>query len=143
MYIAQFNIAEALDTQESETMADFFANVDRINAVADESKGFVWRFDDDEREDLFSEEAYESKFILVNMSVWADRDSLFDYVYRSMHIEVFKRKKEWFKKMPKMHFVLWYIEEDHIPTLAEGKARLEYLQEHGESEYAFSFKSKF
>jgi len=101
MHIAQFNIAEALDSQESETMADFFANVDRINAVADKSKGFVWRFDDDEREDLFSEEAYQSKFILVNMSVWEDRDSLFDYVYGAMHIEVLKRKKEWFKKMPK------------------------------------------
>lgn len=143
MHLAQFNIAEALDDRESATMHDFFANVDRINAVADKSPGFVWRFDDDEREDIFSEEAYGSSFILVNMSVWEDRDSLFKYVYDSMHLEVYKRKKEWFKKMPKMHMVLWYIEKGHIPTLAEGKERLEHLQAHGESKYAFSFKSKF
>ena len=39
--------------------------------------------------------------------------------------------------------VLWYIEEGHIPTLAEGKERLEFLQKHGETEYAFTFKSKY
>ncbi len=143
LHLAQFNIAEALDTIESPLMADFVANLDRVNAEADKSIGFVWRYDDNEGEDLFSIEAYDSKFILVNMSVWEDRDSLFDYVYKSIHVEVYKRKKEWFAKMPKMHMVLWFIAEGHIPTLQEGKERLEYLQEHGESPYAFSFRSKF
>ncbi|NND63612.1 MAG: DUF3291 domain-containing protein [Flavobacteriaceae bacterium] len=143
MNLAQFNIAEALDSIDSPIMADFVANVDRINALADKSLGFVWRYDDDEGEDLFSLEAYKSKFILVNMSVWKDRTSLFDYVYKSAHVEIYKRKKEWFSKMPKMHMVLWFIEDGDIPTLNEGKQRLEYLQKHGETPYAFSFKSDF
>lgn len=143
MPLAQFNIAEALDSRESEVMADFFDNIERINSLADNSEGFVWRYDDDEGEDQFSLEAYDTLFILVNMSVWKDRDSLFNFVYNSDHLEIYKRKKEWFKKMPKMHMVLWYVEEGHIPSLSEGKERLEYLQKHGESEHAFSFKSKF
>jgi Domain of unknown function (DUF3291) len=64
-------------------------------------------------------------------------------VYNSAHVEIYKRRKEWFGKMPKMHMVLWYVEIGHEPTLEEGKERLKYLQEHGESKNAFSFKSKF
>jgi hypothetical protein len=77
------------------------------------------------------------------MSVWKDRESLCDYVYNSGHIEIFKRRKEWFSKMPKMHIVLGDIQQGPLPTLAEAKERLEHLQQQGESEYAFSFKSKF
>lgn len=143
MHLAQFNIAEAIDERDSEVMADFFNNIERINAAADQHEGFVWRFDDDADEDLFSETAYGSSYILVNMSVWKDRDSLFRFVYQSEHLEIYKRKKEWFHKMPRMHMVMWYVEEGHIPSLEEGKERLEYLQKHGESEHAFSFKSKF
>ncbi len=143
MHLAQFNIAEAIDTVESKTLKGFFDNVDRINALADKSPGFIWRYDDDKGEDTFSLQEYQSEFILVNLSVWKDRDSLFKFVYHSDHLEIFRRKKEWFTRMPKMHMVLWYVDELHIPTLQEGKERLEYLQRHGESEYAFSFKSKF
>lgn len=143
MHLAQFNIAEAIDERDSEVMADFFNNIERINAAADQHEGFIWRFDDDAGEDLFSETAYGSSFILVNMSVWKDRDCLFRFVYQSEHLEIYKRKKEWFHKMPRMHMVMWYVEEGHIPSLEEGKERLEYLQKHGESEHAFSFKSKF
>jgi hypothetical protein len=143
MHLAQFNIAEAIDSKESPVLKDFMDNLDRINSLADRSPGFVWRYNDDEGEDQFSIDAYASEFILVNMSVWKDRESLFHFVYHSDHLEIFKRKKEWFSKMPKMHMVLWYVEKDHIPTLDEGKDRLEYLQQHGESPFAFTFRSKY
>jgi hypothetical protein len=143
MHLAQLNIAVAKDTRESKTMVDFVKNVDRINALADNSPGFVWRLTDDSGADAYTIQAFDSPFILINMSVWTDRESLFNYVYKSGHLEIFRRKKEWFRKIKKMHMVLWYIEEGHIPTIEEGKERLKYLQEHGESEQAFSFKSKF
>ncbi|MFT5437009.1 MAG: hypothetical protein ACI840_001661 [Ulvibacter sp.] len=111
--------------------------------MAEESEGFVWRLVGDDSDDSYSINAFDSDYILVNMSVWQDRESLFKYVYNSGHVEIFKRKKEWFKKMLKMHMVLWYIEDGHIPTVEEGKERLEYLQQHGESPYAFGFKSKY
>ena len=143
MHLAQLNIAEAIASMESPIMADFINNTERINALAEKHAGFVWRLKGEETDHSYSIKAFEDESLLVNMSVWKDRESLFDYVYNSGHIEIFKRRKEWFSKMPKMHMVLWYIEEGHIPTLAEAKERLEHLQQQGESEYAFSFKSKF
>lgn len=124
-------------------MQDFFSNVDRINAAADEHPGFIWRLTDDEGVASSSIRPFSSEFILVNMSVWKDRESLFDFVYTAQHLEIYKRKKEWFKKMPKMHMVLWFVEEGHIPTLDEGMERLDYLNTHGESPHAFTFKSDF
>jgi len=143
MYLAQFNIAEALDSMDSPVMADFINNTDRINALADAQPGFVWRLKGEYSDDSYSIKAFDNDLMLVNMSVWKDRQSLFDYVYNTGHVEIFKRRKEWFQKMPKMHMVLWYVEEDHIPTVDEGIERLEHLREHGESEHAFSFKSNY
>ena len=143
MQLAQLNIAEATAKMDSPVMADFVNNTDRINAIAEESDGFVWRLIGDDTDDSYSINAFDSEYILVNMSVWKDRESLFNYVYNSGHVEIFKRKKEWFRKMLKMHMVLWYVENGHIPTVEEGKKRLEYLQKHGESSYAFGFKSKY
>ncbi len=143
MQLAQLNIAEATAKMDSPIMADFVHNTDRINAIAEESDGFVWRLVGDDSDDSYSINAFDSDYILVNMSVWKDRESLFTFVYKSAHLEIFRRKKEWFKKMPKMHMVLWYVEDGHIPTVEEGKERLNHLQEQGESPYAFSFKSKY
>jgi hypothetical protein len=128
---------------ESETMADFVNNTDRINALADASPGFSWRFEEDPDKPSDRAAMLGSNLFLVNMSVWKDRESLCQYVYQSGHKEIFKRKKEWFHAMPKMHMVLWFIDEDHIPSVEEGLARLEHLQNNGESAFAFSFRSKY
>ncbi|MCH9661488.1 MAG: DUF3291 domain-containing protein [Bacteroidetes bacterium] len=143
MHLAQLNIAEALDSMDSTIMADFVNNTDRINALAEAHAGFVWRLKGEDTDDAYSIQAFDNERILTNMSIWKDKESLFDYVYRSGHIEIFKRKKEWFSHLKKMHMVLWYIEEGHIPTLEEAKERLVHLQTHGESKYAFSFKSSY
>lgn len=143
MQLAQLNIAEAIASMEDPIMADFVKNTERINALAESHHGFVWRLKGEDSDDSYSIQAFESEYMLVNMSIWKDRESLFDYVYNSGHVEIFKRRKEWFQKMPKMHMVLWYVDDGHIPTLEEGKERLLHLQDHGESEYAFTFKSKF
>lgn len=143
MPLAQLNLAHSIAPIDDPIMQDFVNNVDRINALSEASDGFVWRLEMDETEESLGAKSFGSEFILVNMSVWRDRESLFKFVYESAHIDVYKRKKEWFQKMPKMHMVLWYVEDGHLPTIAEGKHRLEYLQNHGESEFAFSFKSKF
>ena len=41
--LAQLNIAVAGARMDSPVMADFVANLERINAVADAAPGFVWR----------------------------------------------------------------------------------------------------
>ena len=41
--LAQLNIARLLAPIDSEQLVDFVANLDRINALADQSPGFIWR----------------------------------------------------------------------------------------------------
>ncbi len=142
MYLAQINIAEMIAPINDPIMADFVSNLDRINALAEESEGFVWRLKGDDG-NATSITVFDNLFLIINMSVWKNIDTLFDFTYKTAHAEILKRKKEWFKNMPRMHMALWYVDQDHCPTAQEAKERLYYLQEHGESPYAFSFKSKF
>ncbi len=142
MQLAQVNIAEMIAPINDPIMADFVNNLDRINALAEKSPGFIWRLKGDEG-NATAITVFDNLFLIINMSVWKDLDTLFDFTYNTAHVEILKRKKEWFKNMPRMHMAFWYVNEGHQPTPEEAKERLYYLQEHGESPYAFSFKSKF
>lgn len=48
MHLAQVNIAKMKGPIDSLIMADFVANLDRINALAEAHEGFVWRLKGDE-----------------------------------------------------------------------------------------------
>ncbi|MGY3793592.1 DUF3291 domain-containing protein [uncultured Aquimarina sp.] len=142
MQLAQVNIAEMLAPINDPIMADFVNNLDRINELAEKSDGFVWRLKGDEG-NATAITVFDNLFLIINMSVWESMQDLFNFTYQSAHVEILKRKKEWFHKMPRMHMAFWYVEDGHEPSPAEAKERLYYLQEHGETPYAFSFKSKF
>lgn len=144
MQLAQLNLADAIADMESSIMADFVNNTDRINALAAKHLGYVWSLEErpeSEKENRVAIFGKES--LLVNMTIWENRETLFDFVYKTAHKDIMIRKKEWFTKMPKIHMVLWYVPDGHQPTISEGKERLDHLRKHGESEYAFSFKSNF
>ena len=141
-HLAQLNIARMLAPIDSPVMADFVANLDRINGVAENSKGFVWRLKDDSN-NATSIRIFEDDFLIVNMSVWQSVDALFQFVYQSDHLEIFKRRTEWFEKMPEMHMVMWYVPEGSIPSVADAVERLTYLRLQGETPYAFSFRKRF
>ena len=141
-HLAQLNIARMLAPIDSPVMSDFVANLERINRLAENSIGFVWRLKDDSN-NATSIRIFDDDFLIVNMSVWENTDALFQFVYQSDHIEVFKRRKDWFEKMPEMHMVLWYIPVGVIPSVADAVGRLKYLRLQGETPYAFSFRKKF
>lgn len=141
-HLAQLNIARMLAPIDSPVMADFVANLERINTLAEKSPGFVWRLKDDSN-NATSIRVFDDDFLIVNMSTWENVDALFNYVYKSDHVEIFKRRAEWFEKMTDMHMVLWYVPEGSNPTVSEAVARLTYLRLNGETPYAFSFKKRF
>jgi heme-degrading monooxygenase HmoA len=123
-------------------MAKFVARLDEINALADRSPGFVWRLQTEEGNatDL---RPYEDERILVNMSLWESLEHLKAYVYKSGHAEVMRQRRQWFEKFESMYLALWWVKAGHIPTVAEARQRLEVLNKHGESGYAFTFKKPF
>ena len=76
--LAQLNIALMKEPLESPGMADFVANLDRINALAESSPGFVWRLKTEEGDATALRPLGEDT--LVNVSVWRDVGSLNKYV---------------------------------------------------------------
>lgn len=139
--LAQINIAKMLAPADDPIMADFMANLERIYEVAFAWDGFIWIYKTEENNNQ-SLRLFDDDFLITNLSVWASTDALFDYVYKSDHVEIFKRRKEWFEKIPEIYMALWYVPEGHKPTADEAKERLLYLRQHGETPYAFSFKKR-
>jgi len=140
--IAQVNIARMLAPIDSPVLADFIANLDSINALAESSEGFIWRLKGDGN-DATELRIYDDAFLIVNMSVWKDIDSLFHFTYKTMHADIFRRRKEWFSKMAEMHMALWYVPEGHEPIVKEAEEKLNHIRLHGPTVHAFTFKKRF
>ncbi len=139
--LAQLNIALMKEPLDSPGMADFVANLDRINALAEGSPGFVWRLQSDEGNATEFRPMGEST--LVNMSVWKDVESLNQYVYRTAHAEIMRRRAEWFEKMREAFVVLWWVPAGHRPAIEEAIQKLELLRANGPTEAAFTFRKAF
>jgi hypothetical protein len=139
--LAQLNIAKTKEPLESPSMADFVGNLERINALAEQSPGFVWRLKD-ESGDATAIRAFGDD-VIVNMSVWKDVASLSDYAFRTVHVEIMRRRREWFERMAEAYAVLWWVPEEHRPTVHEAKERLAHLKEFGATPHAFTFKDAF
>ena len=139
--LAQLNIAHLKAPLDSPELKDFVDNLDRINALAEDSPGFVWRLKGDGNDATALRPMGED--VIVNMSVWRDVESLKNFVYRSAHVQIMKRKREWFMRMAETHMALWWLPTGHEPTLAEALAKLALLREKGPSPVAFNFVSAF
>lgn len=141
--LAQMNIARFLYPADDPRLEGFISQLDTINALAENSPGFVWRLKTEAGNSL-DVRGFDDPSILVNMSVWTDCESLFEYTYHSEHVKVFADRAQWFEKRPgKPPLVLWWIESGTIPTVEEGRRRLDLLAEQGPSPAAFTLKKRF
>ena len=141
-HVAQYNIAWLLAPLDDPLLADFHANLDSINELGDASPGFVWRHKSADGNST-SVRVRDDPRILINFTVWESVDALFEYAFRSAHVEVYRRRKEWFEHLEEPWAVLWWIPAGHEPTVEEGEERLRHLAEHGPSGRAFTFKQRF
>ena len=135
--LAQLNIGYLKAPIDSPVLADFVANLERINLLADSADGFRWRLQTDEG-NATSLRPFGND-VIVNMSVWRDLDALRQYVYNSAHTEIMQRRREWFAHAPQAYAVLWWVPSGHRPSLSEAADRLEQLRQHGPSPTAFTF----
>jgi hypothetical protein len=141
--LAQFNIGILRGPIDGPVMAEFVANLERINALAERTPGFVWRLQTAEGNATAIRPYPENENMAVNLSVWQDIEPLSSYVYRSAHVEIMRRRREWFEKMDQAFLVLWWVPKGHRPTVDEAKARLEILRRGGPSAEAFTFRQVF
>jgi hypothetical protein len=141
-HLAQINVGRLMGPKGDPGVQPFFDALDRVNALADESPGFIWRLQDEGGNATAIQVSPDPLFIL-NMSVWTDADALFAFVYRSAHTPEMARRREYFGRFEGAYQALWWIPAGTLPTINDGLSRLWYLDRYGSSAHAFTFKARF
>lgn len=141
-HLAQINLARARVPFDDPALEEFMEQIDGINALADESPGFIWRLQTDEG-DATGIRINDDDRLLVNLTVWESVEALREYAYRSRHMDVMRRRKEWFEPYGSTYLALWWVPAGTLPSVDEGLERLAYIDEHGASARAFGFRQQF
>jgi hypothetical protein len=140
--LAQVNIMRLRAPLDSPELAPFVAALDPVNAVAEESPGFVWRLKG-EGGNATSLRIFDDDSLIVNMSTWRSLDALIDYAYRSAHAEIMRRRREFALPIAEAYIALWWVPRGHQPTIAEAEERLRHLRAHGPTAFAFGVRTPF
>ncbi|MFD4034700.1 DUF3291 domain-containing protein [Streptomyces sp. NPDC058637] len=141
-HLAQVNVGRILAPLDSPQLADFVAQLPEINAVADQAPGFVWRMVDEGGADSTNlRPEHDDDMLLINCSVWESVEALRDYTYRSEHLRVLSRRREWFERLADFHHALWWVPSGHRPSVAEAMDRIALIRETGEGPGAFTFRA--
>ena len=141
-HLAQANIGRLLAPPDHPQVAGFFDELDRINALAEASPGFVWRLKGDGN-NAIDLQPTPDPLLIANLSVWESAEALFDYVYRSGHTPVMAQRKHWFARFDGHYQVMWWIAAGETPGVADVFARLWMLERFGPTAHAFTFKTRF
>jgi hypothetical protein len=119
-------------------MADFTNNLALVNALAERTPGFVWRYID-ESGNSTSTRPYADPRIAINLSVWENVSALERFVYQTIHKQFYNRRAEWFEHFEDHYFVIWWVPAGQRPSVEEAVARL--VKRHGPSDYAFNWQT--
>ena len=140
--LAQVNIGRLQFPLDSPEFKDFVDALDPVNAVADAAEGFVWRLKSDTG-NATDVPVLGDDWLIINMSVWRDTNTLTAFMYQGQHRELLARRREWFERMREAMTALWWVPAGHRPTVAEAEERLLHLREHGPTPYAFTLRTSF
>jgi hypothetical protein len=142
MPIAELNLARLLHPIDDPRVAMFTDNLDRINAMAERSSGFIWRLKDDDAGNATGIEVTDDPQMIANLSVWDSVAALEKFVFRTVHSRFYARRAAWFEKPAEAHFVMWPVAEGYEPDLAEALERLSRLRAHGDGPDAFGWTAR-
>ncbi|GLQ34776.1 hypothetical protein GCM10007939_10590 [Amylibacter marinus] len=140
-HLAELNVARLIAPVDDPRVADFVNNIDRINGLGKRMPGFVWIMEGSSEPNAGNLETAiggDPQFV-SNMTVWEDATSLENFVFNTVHKQIYDRRAEWMELMQGMHFVMWWVPIGHQPTLDEGLAKLAHLNAHGASDQAFGW----
>ena len=145
--LAQINIGRLVGPIDGPLLADFVANLDPVNALADSAPGFVWRLQTEDGNatgvQAFEWDAGDSAGVIINMSVWTDVDALGAFVFGELHRAVLRRRREWFLTMREAYTACWWVPTGHRPSTDDAEDRIRHLRLHGPTPYAFTLKEHF
>ncbi|MEL7028775.1 MAG: DUF3291 domain-containing protein [Pseudomonadota bacterium] len=141
-HLAELNVGRLLAPTDDPRVAEFMANLDRINGLGKRMPGFVWMMEGSGEPGVGNTEAKidgDPRFV-ANLTVWEDVQSLERFVWGTVHRRFYERRHEWFEVLGRMHFVMWRVPAGHQPTLDEALDRLKHRQDVGDSDHAFGWE---
>jgi len=141
LHLAELNIGRLIAPTDDPRVAEFMNNLDRVNGLGKCMPGFVWMMEGSGEPGTGNTEAKidgDPQFV-SNLTVWENLESLETFVYNTLHSKFMDRKAEWFEVLGKQHFVIWWVEEGHRPSLEEALEKLAYRERHGDSDVAFGW----
>lgn len=141
MHLAELNVGRLIAPTDDPRVAEFMANLDRINGLGKRMPGFVWMMEGSGEPGTGNTEtaiAGDPQYV-SNLTVWEDAPSLETFVWGTVHKQFYARRQEWFEVLGRMHFVMWWVPVGHRPSLDEALARLDHLRENGDSDQAFGW----
>ena len=142
MFISQFNAAKLNHSLDHPSMKKFTDSLGKVNDIARGWPGFIWKLQDNTGHSAYIR-TEKNPDMAINLSVWESLENLSDFLNNSAHHYFYTNRRNWFQAPDEVHSVLWWIKKDKYPTLEEAWRRLEYLQEHGPTSYAFTFSKTF
>ena len=120
-HVAQVNVARLIEPLDSDRLADFVAALDQVNSSADLAPGFVWRLKTDQGNatslSAFEWDVEGSAGVITNMSVWESCEALKEFIFSTAHLEVLRKRKNWFLKVGEATTALWWIPAGTIPSV--------------------------
>lgn len=142
-HLAQLNIALPREPLDTPLLTEFVEALEPVNAAADGAPGFVWRLQTADG-DATGVRAFGDDRLIVNMSLWESLAALRQFVYSSRdHLDVMRRRREWFEQLGELHLALWWVPAGELPTVADAEERLALLRTIGPSPEAFTFRRHF
>jgi heme-degrading monooxygenase HmoA len=142
-HLVQVNVARLIAPLDSEQLRPFVERLERVNAAADASPGFVWRLQTEDG-DATGVRVFDDPEIIVNLSVWDSLEALRSFAYNErQHREVLRRRREFFERAHQESVALWWITAGCMPTVADAEQRLLLLRALGPTAESFTFKRHY
>jgi hypothetical protein len=134
--LAEVNVARVRYPLEDPRMLGFREAIARVNLLAEEAPGFVWRLAAPGGH-LAADVLLAMPGTVVNVSVWEDYESLHAFTYRGLHGRYLSDRARWFQPIPGPHTALWWVQAGTEPTVEEAVRHVLYLRRWGPSPRAF------
>jgi len=145
--LGQVNVSRLLAPLGSPPLAPFMAALDEVNAEGDTAPGFLWRLQTEDGNatavKAFGWDVAGSHSVIVNLTTWRSVEALAGFAFSGRHLEIMRRRRQWFHKAAEATTALWWVPSRPRPSTDEAEDRVRQLRRCGPSADSFTFRTPF
>lgn len=142
-HLAQVNLGRFHHPIDDPRNTEFADALERINLLAERQPGFVWRLKGDDDAPSSYLQIADDPLLAINLTVWETAEHLWDYVYRTEHVDYLRRRRQWFQAIDEIYAACWWIPAGHVPDVDEAMKKIDQLERDGPSDDVFGFRRPF